>query len=71
MSNLALALFQPLAERYQPQTVSEFVGLEKPKRIMEKFCANPYPSAWLLVGPIWDWENFHGSGHLQREGHSA
>ena len=51
MSNLALAFPQPLAERYQPQTVADFVGLEKPKRIMEKFCANPYPSAWLFVGP--------------------
>jgi len=51
MSNLTLVFPQPLAERYQPQTVSEFVGLEKPKRILEKFCANPYVSAWLFVGP--------------------
>jgi hypothetical protein len=51
MSSLALAFPQPLAERYQPQTVSEFVGLEKPKRMMGNFCANPYPSAWLFVGP--------------------
>ena len=51
MSNLAFTFPQPLAERYQPQTVADFVGLEKPKRIMEKFSANPYPSAWLFVGP--------------------
>ncbi len=51
MGNLAFAFPQPLAERYQPQTVAEFVGLEKPKRILENFCANPYPSAWLFCGP--------------------
>ncbi len=51
MSNLAFTFPQPLAERYQPQTVADFVGLDKPKRILEKFCANPYPSAWLFVGP--------------------
>jgi replication-associated recombination protein RarA len=51
MSNLTLAFPQPLAHRYRPQTVAEFVGMEKPKRIMEKFCANPYSSAWLFVGP--------------------
>jgi replication factor C subunit 2/4 len=51
MGNLALAFPQPLAERYQPQSVDEFVGLEKPKRILSSFCANPYPSAWLFVGP--------------------
>jgi replication factor C subunit 2/4 len=42
---------QSLAERYQPKTISEFVGLEKAKRIMAKFTENPYPSAWLFVGP--------------------
>jgi replication factor C subunit 2/4 len=42
---------QSLAERYQPKTISQFVGLEKAKRIMAKFTENPYPSAWLFVGP--------------------
>jgi replication factor C subunit 2/4 len=27
------------------------VGLKKAKRIMAKFAENPYPSAWLFVGP--------------------
>lgn len=49
--NMTLSFPQPLAERYQPQAVGEFVGLDKPKRILENFCANPYPSAWLFVGP--------------------
>jgi replication-associated recombination protein RarA len=42
---------QSLAERYQPKTVEQFVGLDKPKKIMAKFADNPYPSAWLFVGP--------------------
>lgn len=51
MENLAFAFPQSLAERYQPQTIAEFVGLDKPKRILQSFCSNPYPSAWLFVGP--------------------
>jgi replication-associated recombination protein RarA len=42
---------QPLAEKYRPRTIGDFAGLEKPKRILCKFAANPYPSAWLFVGP--------------------
>jgi replication factor C subunit 2/4 len=42
---------QSLAERYQPKTIDQFVGLEKPKKIMAKFAAGPYASAWIFVGP--------------------
>lgn len=40
-----------LTEKYQPQSVDEFVGLEKPKRILSKFLQAPYPSAWFFLGP--------------------
>lgn len=50
MSTL-LPLPVPLAEKYRPHTISDFIGLEKPKRILARFAANPYPSAWLFVGP--------------------
>jgi replication-associated recombination protein RarA len=40
-----------LSEKYQPATISEFVGLDKPKRIFAKFLAAPYKSAWLFCGP--------------------
>lgn len=46
-----LSFPQPLAEKYRPRTIGEFAGLEKAKRILGKFSANPYPSAWLFVGP--------------------
>lgn len=42
---------QPLAEKYRPQRIGEFVGLEKAKRIVANFAARPYPSAWLFLGP--------------------
>jgi replication-associated recombination protein RarA len=42
---------QPLAEKYRPQRIGDFVGLDKAKRIIGKFAANPFSSAWLFVGP--------------------
>jgi replication factor C small subunit len=41
----------PLAEKYRPRLINDFIGLDKPKRILGKFAANPYQSAWLFVGP--------------------
>ena len=42
---------QQLAEKYRPRRVREFLGLERAKRILTEFAANPYPSVWLFVGP--------------------
>jgi replication factor C small subunit len=41
---------QSLAEKYRPKTIADFIGLEKPKRILAKLAAQPYRSAWLFVG---------------------
>jgi DNA polymerase-3 subunit gamma/tau len=46
-----LAFPQSLADKYRPREIAAFAGLEKPKRILAKFSANPYASAWLFVGP--------------------
>ena len=51
MSAPSLPFPQSLAEKYRPRTIAEFVGLDKPKRILAKFAAQPYPSAWLFMGP--------------------
>jgi len=51
MSASTLPFPQSLAEKYRPRTIAEFVGLDKPKRILAKFAVQPYPSAWLFVGP--------------------
>ena len=41
----------PLAEKYRPRAIDDFVGLDKPKRILGKFAMNPYQSAWIFIGP--------------------
>jgi replication-associated recombination protein RarA len=51
MSAPTLPFPQSLAEKYRPRTIAEFVGLYKPKRILAKFAAQPYPSARPFVGP--------------------
>jgi replication-associated recombination protein RarA len=51
MSAPSLAFPQPLAEKYRPHAIADFIGLEKPKRILSKFAESPYSSAWLFGGP--------------------
>lgn len=45
------ATFQPLVEKYRPMSMDAFVGLDRPRAILGHLVANPYPSAWLLIGP--------------------
>jgi replication-associated recombination protein RarA len=47
----ALGFPVSLTDRYRPMTMSEFVGLSKPKAICAKLAARPFPSAWLFLGP--------------------
>jgi DNA polymerase III delta prime subunit len=51
VSTPLLAFPQPLAEKYRPQVIADFVGLERPKKILGRFASGPYQSAWLFVGP--------------------
>ena len=51
MSTPTFAFPQSLSEKYRPKSIGEFIGLDKAKRILAKFAAQPYPSAWLFVGP--------------------
>lgn len=41
----------PLADKYRPRQISGFLGLEKPRKIMERFAANPRAAAFLFSGP--------------------
>ena len=45
MSAPSLPFPQSLAEKYRPRTITEFVGQDRPKRILSKFVSQPYPSA--------------------------
>jgi replication factor C subunit 2/4 len=41
-----------LAEKYRPRDLADFVGLEKPKKVLAKFAQSPFPNAaFLFVGP--------------------
>jgi len=41
-----------LSERYRPHSLADFVGLDKPKRVLAKFADAPFPNAaFLFVGP--------------------
>jgi DNA polymerase III gamma/tau subunit len=51
VSTLPLAFPQPLSEKYRPQTIAEFVGLERPKKVLTAFCKRPTSGAWLFLGP--------------------
>src|SRR5258706_15913014 len=51
-TNLSMQFPASLSERYRPRTLADFVGLEKPKKVLRKFAANPFPNAaFLFVGP--------------------
>src|SRR5258706_14415513 len=41
---------QSLTANYKQQTLDGFIGLEKPKKILAKFAAKPYPNSFLFVG---------------------
>lgn len=40
-----------LVEKYKPETLDQFAGLDRPRAILKQFAASPYSSAWLLIGP--------------------
>jgi replication-associated recombination protein RarA len=41
----------PLAEKYRPRKLDDFLGLEKPRKVLSAFAARPMSSAWVFVGP--------------------
>lgn len=41
---------QTLTEKYRPETLNGFLGIDKAKRLCAKLAANPFASAWLFVG---------------------
>jgi replication-associated recombination protein RarA len=51
-TNLSMQFPASLSERYRPRTLADFVGLEKPKKVLRKFADSPFPNAaFLFVGP--------------------
>lgn len=48
-SQATLDFPQSLTERYRPHSITEFVGLPKPKALATKLAVRPYASAWRFV----------------------
>jgi DNA polymerase III gamma/tau subunit len=46
-----LAFPQSLAEKYRPAHIVDFIGLERPKKVLSAFCKRPASGTWLFVGP--------------------
>jgi DNA polymerase III gamma/tau subunit len=42
---------QSLAEKYRPTRIADFIGLERPRKILSAFCKRPVSGAWRFVGP--------------------
>jgi replication-associated recombination protein RarA len=40
-----------LSMKYRPRAIAEFIGLEKPRKVMTNFAANPCSDAFLFIGP--------------------
>lgn len=51
MSTPQLAFPQALSEKYRPIRIGDFVGLERPKKVLDSFCKRPTSGAWLFSGP--------------------
>src|SRR5712664_1522178 len=49
--SMPLAFPEALVEKYRPETLDDFIGLDIPKRIMQSFIRNPKPDAFYFVGP--------------------
>jgi DNA polymerase III gamma/tau subunit len=49
--SMAFEFPKPLAEKYRPSTIPEFIGLDKVKKILAAFATRPTVSAWTFVGP--------------------
>jgi DNA polymerase III gamma/tau subunit len=46
-----LAFPQSLVEKYRPLRIADFVGLERPKKVLAAFRKRPASGAWLFAGP--------------------
>jgi len=46
-----MPLTYSLTAKYRPHKIQDFIGLEKVKRVLTAFVANPYETAFLFTGP--------------------
>ena len=51
MTTPTLAFPQSLTEKYRPTRIADFIGLERPKKVLSAFLRRPASGAWLFLGP--------------------
>jgi DNA polymerase III gamma/tau subunit len=51
MSTPTFAFPQSLAEKYRPTRIADFIGLERPKKVLSAFRRRPTSGAWIFKGP--------------------
>jgi len=51
MSTPTFAFPQSLTEKYRPTRIADFIGLERPKKVLSAFLRRPASGAWLFLGP--------------------
>ena len=55
-----------LSEKYRPHSLQDFVGLEKPKKVLAKFADSPLPKRCVSVrGSVWHRQDFDGFSTLR------
>jgi len=47
----ALGFPLSLCEKYRPRTLADFIGLEKPRKVLAAFAERPTSCAWIFTGP--------------------
>lgn len=47
----ALTAIDPLVEKYRPRNIDDFVGIERPRKVMSAFIKRPTSTAFVFVGP--------------------
>src|SRR5271163_2737631 len=41
-----------LTDKYRPRALADFIGLEKPRKVLQNFMAKPFPrAAFIFIGP--------------------
>ncbi len=51
MATPCLEFPKSLWEKYAPETLDQFIGLDRAKAVFGSFVRKPFASAWLLLGP--------------------
>lgn len=50
-TQVSLGFPLPLCEKYRPRKMDDFIGLEKPRKVLGAFALRPTSCAWIFTGP--------------------